>query len=187
MFSHLRTGASVETLEKDSENIMELIKARYEEITSTIKVKVDNVPQDVSVTIKSRCSGEFSGGQEVETDSCNNVDLGRTVRFAAEIQARRCLNDTVDHGFTVSPIGLNQTLAVKVETICECPCEQDGHADFEADSPSCSGGNGDNACGVCFCHEGFSGTSCECNDSGQVDEGGQGEDPNGKHVEMMRL
>ena len=47
-------GSSVEILEEDSENIVELITKSYGEITSTVKVKVDNVPEDVIVTISSR-------------------------------------------------------------------------------------------------------------------------------------
>ena len=47
-------GSSVEILEEDSENIVELITNSYSEITSTIEVKVDNVPEDVRVTILSR-------------------------------------------------------------------------------------------------------------------------------------
>ena len=52
--SRLVPGSSVEILEEDSENIVELITKSYGEITSTIKVKVDNVPEDVIVTISSR-------------------------------------------------------------------------------------------------------------------------------------
>ena len=52
--SRLVPGSSVEILEEDSENIVELITKSYGEITSTIKVTVDNVPEDVIVTISSR-------------------------------------------------------------------------------------------------------------------------------------
>ena len=52
--SRLVPGSSVEILEEDSENIVELITESYSEITSTIEVKVDSVPEDVRVTIMSR-------------------------------------------------------------------------------------------------------------------------------------
>ena len=61
--SKLVPGSSVEILEEDSENIVELITKSYGEITSTIKVKVDNVPEDVIVTITSRCVVFFFDSQ----------------------------------------------------------------------------------------------------------------------------
>ena len=61
-----------------------------------------------------------------------------------------------------------QSLSIEVETVCDCPCEYRGNPGFEADSEACSGGNGDNACGVCFCHENFSGDACECDDQALV-------------------
>ena len=64
-----------------------------------------------------------------------------------------------------------------METLCDCPCEHPGNPGFEADSEACSGGNGDNACGVCFCHENFSGDACECDDTALV--GGSDGDSNG--------
>lgn len=185
LISNRTSGSSVEILEEDSKNIVELITKRYEEITSSIKVKIDNVPEDVIVTIKSRCSGSA----EIDTTSCNNVDFGSRVKFAADIRARSCLNESREHTFSISPLGLNQSLAVTVNTICECLCEQPGNLQFEADSPACSGGNGDNACGVCDCHDGFSGPACECDDRGQVGGGGKSpdDDPNGRSIQIIVL
>ena len=71
---------------------------------------------------------------------------------------------------------LFQSLSIEVETICDCPCEYPGNPGFEANSEACSGGNGDNACGVCFCHENFSGDACECDDKAL---GGSGDDSSG--------
>ena len=68
---------------------------------------------------------------------------------------------------------LFQSLSIEVETVCDCPCEYPGNPGFEADSEACSGGNGDNACGVCFCHENFSGDACECDDKAQVGSNGE--------------
>ena len=125
------------------------------------------------------------------------MEQGATITFTADILPTRCLDPDIKHEFTISPLGLNQvrtfsqhidmevrwihllfqSLSVEVETLCDCPCEHPGNPGFEADSEACSGGNGDNACGVCFCHENFSGDACECDDTALV--GGSDGDSNG--------
>merc|ERR1719264_810564 len=91
--SKLVPGSSVEILEEDSENIVELITKSYGEITSTIKVKVDNVPEDVIVTITSRCTGS----QETTTNACHNVEQGATITFSADILPIKCLDPDKRH------------------------------------------------------------------------------------------
>ena len=145
----------MEILEENSQNIVDLIRRQYEEITSTITINVDNVPDDVIVTLKANCKGDDA---EEVTNTCLNVDLGSSVNFVAEIQARRCLDQPAT--ISISPVGLNQSLEVFVDTICDCQCEEQGN--FEPNSPSCSGGRGSNQCGICVCNPGFSGQSCEC-------------------------
>ena len=66
--ARLVPGSSVEILEEDSENIVELITKSYSEITSTIKVKVDNVPEDVIVTISSRCPSILRSQLNIQTN-----------------------------------------------------------------------------------------------------------------------
>lgn len=112
----------MEILEEDSQNIVDLIRRKYEQITSTISIKVDGVPDSVIVKIKSNC-GE-NGDEEILTDSCQNVELGKSIDFVAEIQARECLESPVT--IAISPVGLNQTLHVVVDTICDCQCELPG-------------------------------------------------------------
>ena len=129
-----------------------------------------------------------TGTQETTTNACHNVEQGATITFSADILPTSCLDEDKKHVFTISPLGLNQvrlirksqlllilahfplfqSLSIEVETVCDCPCEHRGNPGFEADSEACSGGNGDNACGVCFCHENFSGDACECDDQALV-------------------
>ncbi len=136
---------------------------RYEEITSSIQVRVENVPADISVTLKSKCGRRR--GEERETDRCEHVELGTEVKFAAEIKARACLESP--QNFTIYPEGINQELVVEVDTICECEdCLGDGF-----DAEACSG-RGRNECGVCNCLEGYSGVSCECDESSFEKKGG---------------
>ncbi len=150
-------GSYVEILEEDSANIVELIRQRYAEITSTVTVQVDNVPEDVFVTLKSDCGN--SGAGEVETNACAGVELGSAIDFAAEVSARKCLKE--GSSFIISPVGLKQLLSVEVETICECDCETPGNAGFTVAADQCSE-HGDSECGICDCYDGYSGSMCEC-------------------------
>lgn len=62
--------------------------------------------------------------------------------------------------FTIKPMGFKDSLMVLVNFDCECSCES--HA--EANSPSCSHGNGSLECGVCCCNPGRLGSHCECSE-----------------------
>ena len=85
---------------------------------------MDNLPPDVTVTLKSKCGRRR--GEDAETDRCLKVELGTSVEFAAEVRARRCLEEGAGFNFTISPVGIRQELVVEVDTICDCDCEGPG-------------------------------------------------------------
>lgn len=78
----------------------------------------------MSVTLKSKCGRRR--GEEAETDRCLKVELGTSVEFAAEVRARRCLEEGAGFNFTISPVGIRQELVVAVDTVCDCDCEGPG-------------------------------------------------------------
>ena len=125
-------GSFVEELETDSQNIVDIIKERYTAITSSVTAKVDNSNPDISVTLRAKCPDSV----EEETDTCDNVSLGSSVEFIAEVKVRKCL--TEPSFVTISPVGLNQSLTVEINTICDCDCEAAGSPGFIANAPSCS-------------------------------------------------
>ena len=98
-----------------------------------------------------------------------NVTLGESIDFTASIELIRCLPAPVQ--FSISPVGLGQQLTVNVKGLCECPCEIQGNPGFEEGSQKCQG-NGDLACGICKCQDGFSGNQCECDESKLYDDSG---------------
>ena len=60
-------------------------------------------------------------------------------------------------------MGVNETLTVHLEMICDCDCERPGSSEsFETNSPQC-GNHGNLNCGICNCEKGFFGKKCECN------------------------
>jgi len=59
-----------------------------------------------------------------------------------------------------SQVGINETLTVNLEMLCDCECERKGHM-YEEYSSECNG-MGTLKCGVCECYDGFFGKHCEC-------------------------
>ena len=74
--------------------------------------------------LKSDCG---KGTDPNVTNSCNEVELGTSVTFSMEVRAFKCLDPGQSH-FTISPVGLNQSLIVEVETLCTCGCEIPGNS-----------------------------------------------------------
>ena len=70
-------GSSLGTLSYDSSNIVQLIKAQYEAITSSIEMK-DNSNEYVKVTYYSNCA--FNGPVR-QTNRCSGLRVGSRVKF----------------------------------------------------------------------------------------------------------
>ena len=144
-------NAYVEVLERNAANIVELIRSKYAQITSTLKVRGDNVPSGIDVAFFTSClSNELR-----ESSVCKDIEIGSSVEFVAKITATSCLD--APRTLAITPIGINQTLAVEIETVCSCSCEENPSKTAEL----CNG-KGDNVCGQCRCYKGFSGDFCDC-------------------------
>uniref|UniRef100_A0A8C4N9P7 Integrin beta n=1 Tax=Eptatretus burgeri TaxID=7764 RepID=A0A8C4N9P7_EPTBU len=79
--------------------------------------------------------------------------------FNVAVEAKSCRGSDQDRQFNIKPVGFLDTLLVKVHVNCECSCQ--GKTDEE--SSHCHG-RGRLECGDCFCHPGYFGHSCECED-----------------------
>ena len=73
-------GSSVGTLSNDSSNIVELVKAQYQAISSSIEMK-DNSTQYVKVTYYSNCVGD---GPMRQTNKCSGLRVGSRVQFTGK-------------------------------------------------------------------------------------------------------
>lgn len=152
-------GSSYGKLSADSSNVVQLVKAQYEAITSSIEMK-DNATGSVKVTYFSSC---LEDGPVRQTSKCSGLRVGTRVMFTAKIEVVKCPKDPRDwhQTFQISPVGINESVIVDLEMICQCDCERPGNFGYEENSPRCNG-VGTYKCGICECPPEFFGRNCEC-------------------------
>lgn len=155
--SGLVKGSSTGMLENDSSNIVDLVKAEYQKITSSIELLDDYKGKDLKLEYYSKCLGN----KLEKTNKCSGLKTGTEVKFEIRITALQCPTIPSDRKqtITISPVGLKETLQLDVQIICECECEQEDKE--ERNSEKCSG-LGTYECGICACHESRYGPKCEC-------------------------
>ncbi|KAJ3592537.1 hypothetical protein NHX12_007664 [Muraenolepis orangiensis] len=144
--------SEVEELNKDSKNIVTLIKRAYDRLSSKVTMTHDDLPANVIVTYTPICpNGGPAGGDE---GVCNDVGEGKEISFDVTVTATACIGM---QNFTISPLGIRDTLKVTVSTKCNCECDdpQDNN------HPQCNS-KGKVNCGICSCNTGFVGRKCEC-------------------------
>merc|ERR1740123_2927093 len=152
-------GSSAGRLSNDSSNIVELVRAQYEAITSTIEMK-DNSTGSVRVSYFSSC---LSDGPARQTNKCSGLKVGTRVMFTAKIEVVKCPKDPREwkQTFQIYPVGINESVIVDLEMICQCDCEKPGNFGYEENSPQCNG-VGTYKCGICECPPDYFGRKCEC-------------------------
>lgn len=116
-------GSSLGTLEDDSSNIVHLIQNQYQAITSSI-VMSDNSTSSVKVTYYSSCMD--NGSTLRKTNKCSGLKVGSRVEFVASIEVIKCPEDPQEwkQMFHIFPIGINESMAVDLEMMCQCNCEK---------------------------------------------------------------
>jgi len=152
-------GSSAGRLSNDSSNVVELVRAQYEAITSTIEMK-DNSTGSVRVSYFSSC---LSDGPARQTNKCSGLKVGTKVMFTAKIEVVKCPKDPREwkQTFQIYPVGINESVIVDLEMICQCDCEKPGNFGYEENSPQCNG-VGTYKCGICECPPDYFGRKCEC-------------------------
>ncbi|XP_021948062.1 integrin beta-PS isoform X1 [Folsomia candida] len=156
-------GSSCGVLAADSKNVVELVKSQYQKITSSVELK-DTASAFIKVSYFSNCVDPPTW---VETNKCSGLRVGDVVNFKVKIEVTECPKDPIDwrQKFTIYRVGLEESLTVDLESICDCPCETPGNPGYEEFSPEC-GGFGTLTCGVCECDEKHFGRKCECDVEG---------------------
>lgn len=153
-YSQLIPGSTVGVLDRDSGNVVELIKEAYAKIRSKVELELLGVPEELNLVYNATClNGELIPGLK----SCSGLKIGDTVSFSLEAQLRSCPKEK-SRTFKVKPVGFKDSLEVTLDFACDCECE----AGAQPDSALCSQGNGTFECGVCQCHPGRLGPHCEC-------------------------
>ncbi|XP_060528890.1 integrin beta-PS isoform X2 [Cylas formicarius] len=154
-------GASVAKLEKDSSNIVELIKEQYEQISSSVELK-HNASSALSIRFFTKCLN--TSGVTLNTNKCGNVKVGDVINFKIELEVLKCPKDPKDRFQTIQiyPVGINESLIIDLEMLCHCDCEKPGDKYYQENATFCHH-HGTYKCGICVCNPGAFGRSCECN------------------------
>uniref|UniRef100_A0A6Q2YEU5 Integrin beta n=1 Tax=Esox lucius TaxID=8010 RepID=A0A6Q2YEU5_ESOLU len=153
-FTTLIPGTTVEILDADSKNIIQLIVNAYNNIRSKVELTVWDQPEDLSLTFTATCQD----GQPLPgLRKCADLKIGDTV--SVSVEARGCPPPGTRQSFTVKPVGFKDRLEVSVDYRCDCGCTHRARAN----SSRCSS-RGQYVCGTCRCDTGHLGARCECHE-----------------------
>uniref|UniRef100_A0A667ZTX7 Integrin beta n=1 Tax=Myripristis murdjan TaxID=586833 RepID=A0A667ZTX7_9TELE len=153
-FTALIPGTTVEILDQDSKNIIQLIINAYNNIRSKVELTVWDHPEDISLSFTATCQD----GQPLPgLRKCADLKIGDTVSFNVSVEARSCPPRGTDQSFTIKPVGFKDRLEVAVDYRCDCSCSRTARAN----SSICSS-IGTYNCGTCRCEPGYLGARCEC-------------------------
>ncbi|XP_067460333.1 integrin beta-5 [Thunnus thynnus] len=153
-FTALIPGTTVEILDQDSKNVIQLIINAYNNIRSKVELTVWDHPEDISLSFTATCQD----GQPLPgLRKCADLKIGDTVSFNVSVEARSCPPRGTHQGFTIKPVGFKDRLEVDVNYQCDCGCSQKA----QTNSSICSS-IGTYKCGTCQCEPGYLGARCEC-------------------------
>ncbi|XP_067843422.1 integrin beta-5 [Heptranchias perlo] len=155
-FTALIPGTTVEILDKDSKNIIQLIVNAYSSIRSKVELTVWEKAEDINLSLTAICQ---DGVSRPGVRKCGDLKIGDTVSFDVTVEARSCPEAQTKNSFTIKPVGFKDSLSITVGYICNCDCTNE----MQTNSSKCNG-NGTYECGICKCDPGFLGANCECQD-----------------------
>ncbi|MEQ2306599.1 Integrin beta-5, partial [Ameca splendens] len=153
-FTALLPGTTVEILDQDSKNVIQLIITAYNNIRSKVELTVSDHPEDISLSFTATCQ---DGKPLPGFRKCEDLKIGDTVSFHVSVEARSCPPRGTDQTFTIKPVGFKDRLEVAVDYQCDCVCSQMA----QINSSICSS-IGTYNCGTCHCEPGYLGAHCEC-------------------------
>ncbi|XP_062312917.1 integrin beta-5 [Osmerus eperlanus] len=153
-FTALIPGTTVEILDQDSKNIIQLIIHAYNNIRSKVELTVWDHPEDLSLSFSATCQD----GQPLQgLRKCADLKIGDTVSFKVSVDSWNCPPRGTQQSFTIRPVGFKDRLEVSVDYKCDCGCT----GLTQANSSRCSS-IGAYTCGTCRCEPGYLGARCEC-------------------------
>ncbi|XP_033842963.1 integrin beta-2 [Periophthalmus magnuspinnatus] len=141
-------------LSADSSNVVKLITDAYNSLSSKVTLTHGPLPENVQVTYSPKCDDPGPSGGS--TGVCNGVQQGKEITFEVQVVSSSCLSSP--QTFSISPLGIKDSLTVTVESDCDCKCHDKLQGALH---PHCSF-QGTVECGMCRCTEGFLGQFCNC-------------------------
>ncbi|XP_070345096.1 integrin beta-2-like isoform X4 [Equus asinus] len=149
--------SEVGKLSDDSSNVVQLIKAAYEKLSSRVFLEHGTLPDTLRVTYDSFCSNGVSNVNQPRGD-CDNVRISDRITFQVKVTATECVQA---QSFVIRALGFSDTVTVQVLPQCECQCR-----DMSRDRSLCRD-KGFVECGICRCDAGYIGKNCECQTQGR--------------------
>lgn len=149
--------SAVGTLSDDSSNVVQLIKAAYEKLSSRVFLEHGTLPDTLRVTYDSFCSNRVSNVNQPRGD-CDNVRIGMPITFQVKVTATECVQE---QSFVIRALGFSDTVTVQVLPQCECQCRD------TSPGRSLCRDKGSMECGICRCDAGYIGKNCECQTQGR--------------------
>uniref|UniRef100_A0A803SXC9 Integrin beta n=1 Tax=Anolis carolinensis TaxID=28377 RepID=A0A803SXC9_ANOCA len=143
--SEMIPKSAVGELRANSDNIIQLIRDAYNNLSSKIILDHSPLPSSVKVTFDSFCTNKINTKDQPRGE-CDNVMKNDEVIFQVKITATECIDNL---NFTIQALGFSDS------SRCHCPYTQ-----------SCSG-HGKIDCGICRCDSGFTGKNCDCKTGGK--------------------
>lgn len=109
-------SAYVGVLQKDSSNILELVKNEFVKIESRMKIEKSDTSDVLNFKYYSNCMGT----SEQETAICDNLPPSGEVTFIVEIDLAECPADKDETGamFEINPVGLPIFIKVELSYLC---------------------------------------------------------------------
>ncbi|XP_067892103.1 integrin beta-2 [Heterodontus francisci] len=144
--------SAVGELKDDSSNVVQLITDAYNNLSSTVILTHNTLPDGVRISYISHC-----GDGDIESDkkgTCSNVKINTEISFTVTITADKCL--TKGESFEIKPLGFTEKLEILLQTECDCKC------DDKSDMSDHCNNKGQVKCGICRCTKDRIGKFCEC-------------------------
>ncbi|KAI4479526.1 hypothetical protein M0804_010923 [Polistes exclamans] len=156
----LKEKARVATLAGNSSNILEIIQNSYHEIISKLVFR-DNSTSPLKLEYFSNCGKD---GMQLNTAECDGIQEGQIYDFKVVFSMESCpRNETLWKQTVIIDDALASEaseIIVQVELLCGCNCK-------DQESSRCQ--NGINECGICKCDPGWSGETCDCDESSWIE------------------
>ncbi|ODN00557.1 Integrin beta-PS [Orchesella cincta] len=177
-----------EQLNKDSSNVKEKIRRKYEEISSTVSIRIDEV-NHVDVEVEAKCPSDSTYKKAKE---CHSVGVGSPISFRLKLKLKKCpdLNRfTGKNQIEASFFGLTtrERLVINLSYNCQCKCNQVRNSAATDLTKYCSGTDASShlSCGKCYCKPERGGSNCQCSLTGENSQGNKTNcvDPTGGTVQ----
>jgi len=157
-------NSRVAHLTENDDSIADLIEEVYRNISTSVKLRVEDKPDNVDIEIWSNCGNQKK--PFVQTDFCHFQGKPQ-IPFQIRLKLKHCSKVGEFHE-NVIRVGLgnkNESVEIRLRELCQCECELNG----VQNSPKCSN-NGTHSCGICTkCNGIRSGSSCECDPEKAID------------------